>query len=580
MDKIEAKILLKNLLQRITRSESFAREFTEDEIAALHCALLNLSDGPITPTSSSPELRDEGPTQRLPEKPEPVDAPLEAEIENPTHPKAASAPKTFVGSSISFDYSSINANPPPDHARLCLDFGTAMSKVTLVEEFENDDEAELITVLNLGIPGDQEEYSERMLISSVYIDNLGRLWFGKKAVEWSLHEGIDGSRQRLDNIKRRLSEDGWDEPVTGSFNPSDHNVTYGELVLAYLMYLTWTVNQCLEDKGHPKNLMRRFAMPCFKGERHHETIDRLKIAIGQAQILADTFRHTLNEGLPLDEFIAAVKALGREDLRFPYVAGSITEPLGVAGSLLSWNQAVDMLILIVDVGAGTSDLSLFRIHVDTERNINSAFEIEGASRGIQAAGNHLDQYLIELVVRKSGLDISDPLRNNVRSALQLNIRNLKESLFNDSYVMVQLVNGSNVEIELEEFLNLEAVIEFGNRLKKEVTTILEEIDSSFIDWVTLNPLRNLVVALTGGGAELPMVTALATHDIMCNGRRVPVQRALAFPKWLEEEYPELEDEYPQIAVSLGGARKHIIEQGAAARITAADAQGRAVLDRF
>ena len=51
-----------------------------------------------------------------------------------------------------------------------MDFGTAMSKATLIDA----DDYEEIHVLNLGIPGDQPEVSETMLISSVYIDNGGR----------------------------------------------------------------------------------------------------------------------------------------------------------------------------------------------------------------------------------------------------------------------------------------------------------------------------------------------------------------------------------------------------------------------
>ena len=136
---------------------------------------------------------------------------------------------------------------PPRNVRLCLDFGTAMSKATLVQD-DADNESEEIHVLHLGVPGDQEEISEVMLISSVYIDNDGKLWFGKAAVDRSMVEGGDGSRQRLDNIKRRLSEEGWDEEVGPRFNPTSVPITNGDMVLAYLMFMTWTVNSCLEDR--------------------------------------------------------------------------------------------------------------------------------------------------------------------------------------------------------------------------------------------------------------------------------------------------------------------------------------------
>ncbi len=37
--------------------------------------------------------------------------------------------------------------------------------------------------------------------------------------------------------------------VSRIFNPTDIEITYGDMILAYLMYLTWTVNHCLEELG-------------------------------------------------------------------------------------------------------------------------------------------------------------------------------------------------------------------------------------------------------------------------------------------------------------------------------------------
>jgi len=157
--------------------------------------------------------------------------------ENTSAPQEARLyPQNKKSLHINLDQSVLSIPKPPKNIRLCLDFGTAMSKATLVQD---DAESEEIHVLPLGVPGDQEEISEVMLISSVYIDNVGKLWFGKQAIDRSMLEGGDGTRQRLDNIKRRLSEEGLDERVGSSFNPTDVLITQGDMVLAYLMYLTW-----------------------------------------------------------------------------------------------------------------------------------------------------------------------------------------------------------------------------------------------------------------------------------------------------------------------------------------------------
>lgn len=227
-------------------------------------------------------------------------------------------------------------------------------------------------------------------------------------------------------------------------------------------------------------------------------------------------------------------------------------------------------MLVVDIGAGTSDLSLYRIHIDPETGKNAAMEVEGSSKGLTEAGNYLDRILIELIIKKSGLSSDNPMWINERSALELRIRDYKESLFNDEYVYVTLMNGTEVEIELIEFLQHNAVVEFGNNLRKAMVDILESADISFINWVLSNPARKLAIALTGGGAELPMVTELAKGTILVNGHEIPVVRSLQFPTWLRELDANLEADYPRVAVSLGGARRRLIKQGASLRITAGD----------
>lgn len=572
MENIEAKILLKNLLNRVETQEDGSKQLTgvltADELDALFLAL-TLLEGSQQPAVQQQYIPVSAAASKQPEIPSiPVVCAEKDQSDEEGNNSVEPQPAT-LDPRVDLDLGSLSLPSPPTDVRLCLDFGTAMSKATLVED--NDSvESEAIHVLQLGVPGDQEEINEVMLISSVYIDNEGSLWFGKAAVDLSMVEGGDGSRQRLDNIKRRLSEDGWNEEVGPKFNPTDIAITNGDMVLAYLMFMTWAVNSCLDELGYPWNLRRRFAMPCLSGEKGRETIYRLKQIVGEAQVLADTFYSTLKNGIPLSEFIAAVKELRSEQRTYPYVAEDITEPLGVTGSIMSWKAPVDMLIMVIDVGAGTSDLSLNRIHFDPVNGHNVALEIPDTARGLTEAGNYLDRALIELIIKKCGVTSEDSMWINIRGQLELEIRDYKETLFNDGIVFVNLINGSELDIELEEFLSLDAVQSFGESLRDAMVDILSSIDSSWVNWVKADIHRNLVVALTGGGAELPMVTSLAEGSMIINGVDLPVVPAMSFPNWLRELDANLEADYARVAVSLGGARKRVIKRGDAARITAGD----------
>ena len=574
MELIEARILLKNLLNRVETLEDGRRQLsgtlTAAELTALHLALSILDGGlpvPPTQTASTPLL----------ECPQPV-----VEIRQRANDEVQESRERVAP--FELDLSVLDLSPPPPNVRLCLDFGTAMSKATLIEDNllgeHDEDDFERIEVLDLGIPGAQENVSLTMLVSSVYIDNNGLLWFGQAAVDRSVVEGQDRPRRRLDNIKRSLSEGTLEIEVTEAFNPTSIRVTYRDIVLAYMMFLTWAVRYCVEQHGFPRNLPRRFAMPCLPIAEGKDRAHELARLLGEAQVLADTFYQTLRYGIPLNDFVAAVASLRCEKRIYDFVAESVTEPLGIAGSMLSWRNDVDSLVMVVDVGAGTSDFSLFRIKVKPDGLINTSKEATNSARMITEAGNHLDNILIEIMLKKADVTLQYEDSIRIRYELELKIRDHKETLFNEGFVNILLRNEIEVEITLEEFLELKQVKKFGEALRNTMQDILDEVDPSWVTWVQVDPTRFLTVATTGGGGTLPMVKKLAEGSINVRDATISLAHARRFPAWLSDVDANLEADYPQIAVSLGGARRNLIHNEGQATITAGDVTEPAALQGY
>jgi len=491
-----------------------------------------------------------------------------AEAQDANSPSAApeSAPMQSVATldvAVTLDLSALSLPESESSCRVCMDFGTAMSKATFVNDGEDGD-LEEIQVLRLGVPGDQEQIDEVMLVSSVFIDSQGLLWFGQHAVEQA-QIAPDGRNSRMDNIKRALSEDNLGESVSTTYNPTQHQLTYEDIVLAYLSFFTWSINCALindiQTQEIAGNFRRRFAMPCFPRANARKVEGKLKVLLGEAQVLADTFKADIHQGLPLSRFLSAVNQLRAEKRSYPFIEFSITEPLGVAGSLLSWRSSQDSLVLVVDIGAGTSDFSLYRLNVvvNDDGVKSSAGEVDGTARGITEAGNHLDKILMGLILRKSGIDAAHSKYRNITHALERDIRFHKESLFSPSgEALVTLYTGETVNVSLEEFLAEPAVRSFEDSLRTTLIEILESAHQDWINWVRANPSRQLTIVLTGGGATLPMARKLAEGTVTAHGVTIPVAAAKAFPEWLREDYPDLEDHYPRVAVSLGGARKNTI----------------------
>lgn len=576
MELMKAKFLLENLLDRIEVLEDGSKQLlgklTDKEYEALKIAIA-LFDGNTRTVPSPASISAKTNIHPLPE--------FEADVVQ-TSAEEVITPKVDTADQgerpIEIDDSVLSLVPAPNNVRLCLDFGTAMSKATLVEDI--DDDFENIHILKLGLPGNQENINEDiMLVSSVFIDDNGLLWFGQNAVEEAklLPEG--SNRQQLDNIKRYLSEEGLNSKVAERFNPTGVDITYGDLILAYLMYLTWCVNHALEEHGkYQRNLWRRFAMPCLSDPAATEAENRLRKYLGEAQILADTFYTTLQNGVPLQRFLAAITQIRAEKHQYPFVIENISEPLGVAGSLLGPETKANMLTMVVDVGAGTTDFSLYRIAVDPERGIKNAFEVENSADCLTEAGNYLDQLLKSLIIKESGMAPDHPSRINVIWDLDSKIRDYKETLFNEGEVFVVIKDlNVDVEITLDNFLAIAQVRQFGESLRNKMIEIMEKVSLEFSNWVVQDPLRKLVVVLTGGGASLPMVKALAEGSISVHGLTVPLVRAKSFPTWLENDHADLEDDYPRIAVALGGARKNLIKRGGVMTTTAGNGNTRPTL---
>jgi molecular chaperone HscA len=67
--------------------------------------------------------------------------------------------------------------------------------------------------------------------------------------------------------------------------------------------------------------------------------------------------------------------------------------------------------------------------------------------------------------------------------------------------------------------------------------------------------------LTGGGATLPMIQGLGNGIVKFDSYSISRQMATLVPDWVIDNYPYFEDEYPQLAVALGGACSALPEPG-------------------
>lgn len=138
----------------------------------------------------------------------------------------------------------------------------------------------------------------------------------------------------------------------------------------------------------------------------------------------------------------------------------------------------------------------------------------------------------------------------IGAELNIHIRRYKETLFREGSLNYFLVDDTPGSVHLPEFLESPEVARFSKGLRDAIQKTFDQVDESWIHKMFEN--LGVLVVLTGGGARLPMVQALAKGWIETHGIRVLCHAAPIVPAWITEDYPGFTSEFPQLAVAMGG----------------------------
>ncbi len=469
-----------------------------------------------------------------------------------------SKPEVGTISSIVLNRDSTKLDVPEEpEVTLCLDFGTATSKAFAIRD--TDDEP-FGLALGTRSGADEPVYA---VPSSLYISENGTIHFGRSAINQSLYDDVPG-RKRFDSPKQELSQapiaNLGEARISAEINPTTTPFSKKDLITLYLAFLTDLASSELKEKyGLSRYIARRFAIPCWDKERAGWAEQGLREMLAAAQVLADTLHGKWGEGLHVREARYVLDLLKGEKLPAVLIAQGVPEPIAAAASRVLQGEAQRRPYLVIDVGAGTTDFGLFVFSENPVKGWVRAFPVARGLEGLRQAGDTVDSILRGEILRRHGFAgaAEDAIRRRVVSDLELNIRQYKERLFREKRLEYRLSDDSRGVISLEEFLALDPTSRFAATLEETLTNILKRIDSS---WIThlLGP-QDLTVVMTGGGAGLPMVRALADKVSQVQGvsiRRLP---APALPTWIEEVHPEFAEEYAQLAVAMGGAAPQLPE---------------------
>ena len=583
MDKNIAKLLLENLLDRIVVDPETGQGTLEGVLTPMELEALQMASGlfgqsehaavvskemPVPEPAPEPlpdlETEEDGTEQQAEVEQQPVLEPEQKQeekqdIEVKPEPKE----EVPVQPDIKLNLISLQYDTPQNpETKMCLDFGTAMSKAfaSVIEEEELADWMSLKLGHRASGGTSKDIYP---VPSSLWISSDGKVYLGEKAIALSLQADSSEKRERFDSLKKELilglkESSPFQQPMRPTLNPTDIPLSTGDVITLYLGYLTdLSCTEMEEVYGSSRYVLRNFGLPSWPTERRAWGEDLLKTMLVKAQIVADTFHGQWSDGISVRDVKFVLDEINRLDSLPEYLVGQgITEPLAVGSSRLRQDEPFRGLVMVVDIGAGTSDLALFVVVERPEQNLFNAFPVKGCNKSLPMAGDRLDTALQQMIIQKSGITNHDPDFHYTIQHLRMQTRSLKEDLFQDGLCTVNLKNGSRLTVELDDFLRQDSV----NRFKKNLADIFEEVLATMKDGVVKQFGDNgLSVVLTGGGASLPMVKDLAEGSHSVRGVHICKKEVPLVPEEYEDD-AELAVVYPQLAVAIGGTMPVIIDE--------------------
>ena len=542
-------LLLRNLLARLETDASAERPrlrsvVTDDERIALRSMLDELESGiPTSGSSIEPAMR---PLERV-------------------GPSAQHSAVELNRQALGF-----GSSPAPDWI-LGLDFGTAKSKAFAATDEEDPE----LLPLAIGKADEDIDGSVHEMSSSIWIDDDGLLFMGSQAVRRGGNFD-DTARRRLDSLKQEISqvhpEDGLaplKRRLPKEIDPTS-TLTYLDAIMCYLAYLTDLATTELErdPKVATRYVRRRFTLPWWTKEQRRWAGEMLTKGLVRAQLLADTFHGRWGDGIHVGQLKRALQDAAAHDNQLAWMVLSeppegVLEALAAASARVICDKAARDIMLVVDVGAGTTDLSLFwvvqRPHTNGQPGrLERAWPIEPCGTAIKQAGDTLDSLLVKELLRRADLGADTALRQRASNDLFREVRRLKETLFRNGDITVILVSDHIVRLTEEEFLDLSGVKAFENRICNEIQDLLNGVHAS---WEKAAVDSGITLVLTGGGSALPMIRNLKDRLWTIGTRRVRCQLAPTLPGDLADRFSrEFAQEYPKLTVAMGGSLRALLDE--------------------
>jgi molecular chaperone HscA len=417
---------------------------------------------------------------------------------------------------------------PSNLGILCIDFGTSSIRASLVKPGRSSPE-----VLELG-EAISSSIDRASIPSAIFIDSeKSMISFGEDA----LKNGQRGIKSMLFEIspKKWMSNeppsDLEKEIIPGTGLTRKHLLA-GLLAQAFSAAATASGI----SKIDLSTFETRVAHPVWNLDKRHQLKQQLSwiTKVGR-QIAGATDSETTVEKLCL--------AISKSNPKSGPLDLDVEEPVAAALELFENSDNAREICVVIDVGAGTTDLGIFlSLTPDPSSFRHSRKFIQAAPpRSMYMAGDLIDQEVINLISSRSGIK-KDKIYD-----LQRRRRSIKETLFASR---TKKVFEAEVEVTLSELEKQPKIKQMQNELTKNFDSLIfeaSEFIKIFVD-ASFHRADRINVVFAGGGSNISFLhQAIKKTATLSTGRLVPV--AIRSASSTDRNLPA---SYERLAVAMGG----------------------------
>lgn len=434
-------------------------------------------------------------------------------------------------------------------ARICIDFGTALSKASICLDPTLPLE---VGVKPLPIGGISGAEHPLLTPSVMYVDG-GRLFFGPAALEHA-HRGVEAARDPLLSFKTVLGASNVQEALQTKLRPSmDPTGTFKQrdALVLYLAYLDQLIREAIDLAPNMPNGVanskRRYTSPVWRPgsgiDLAFEGMFNEAAAISQklGGLLID------KEGISIaqckDALDRAAAAPGNGLLET-----GIFEPHAAAAAALAFTSMPTRFVIVLDIGAGTNDIAAFDFDETVEPP--SLSEVKEARQCSALAGDEIDRILIEIMLRKAGFDRNNPEDMKTLRAARLTARELKKDIFRHGKCTMR-IGRKMITVLAKEMAEDPNFRTYQQGLAQTIAASLRVVAGRARDVGA----TTIDVVLAGGGSHLPFLPALVQHagNSVAQGISLRVGALSPANPLYTSIDASLRDVFPQISMSVGGA---------------------------